>query len=439
LRAREGAQRSKAGALVRRLSQRPPAPLLLSRRRAWRGTRLGWEEKTMTIEGRSDAGPGDPIRLGMVGGGEGAFIGGVHRLVARMDGHYQFVAGALSSTPERAQRSGHALGLAPDRIYNDFAAMAKGEAARADGIEAVAIVTPNYLHAGPAIAFLEAGIHVICDKPLTVSLAEARRIQAVVQRTGLIFALTHNYTAYPLVRHARAMIAAGEIGELRLIQVEYAQDWMTEAVEKQGHKQAEWRVDPAKSGLGGALGDIGTHAFNLADTVSGVELVELAAELTAFGEGRALDDNLQVLLRYANGARGALWASQIAPGHENDLKLRIYGTKGSLRWRQENPNEMLFSPFGEPTRLLTRGGPSVGPAAARLTRVPPGHPEGYLEGFANLYSEIALAIKAARKDEPAPAGVMFPTIVDGVKGMAFMEAAVESSKANGKWTKLAKV
>ena len=393
----------------------------------------------MTIEGRSDAGPGDPIRLGMVGGGEGAFIGGVHRLVARMDGHYQFVAGALSSTPERARRSGEALGLAPDRIYDDFAAMAKMEAGRADGIEAVAIVTPNHLHAGPTIAFLEAGIHVICDKPLTVSLAEARRMQAVVQRTGLIFALTHNYTAYPLVRHARAMIAAGEIGAVRLVQVEYAQDWMTEAVEKQGHKQAEWRVDPARSGLGGALGDIGTHAFNLADTVSGVELVELAAELTAFGEGRALDDNLQILLRYANGARGALWASQIAPGHENDLKLRIYGTKGSLRWRQTNPNEMLFTPFGEPTRILTRGGPSVGPAAARLTRVPPGHPEGYLEGFANLYSEIALVIKAARKGEPPPAGVMFPTIVDGVKGMAFMEAAVESSKANGKWTKLAKV
>jgi predicted dehydrogenase len=393
----------------------------------------------MSIEGRSDAGRGGRIRLGMVGGGEGAFIGAVHRLAARMDDHYEFVAGALSSTPERCRRSGEALGLAADRIYDDFATMAKAEAARPDGIEAVAIVTPNHLHAGAAIAFLDARIHVICDKPLTTSLAEARNIQAAVARSGRVFALTHNYTCYPLVRQARAMIAAGELGALRLVQVEYPQDWMTAPVEKQGLKQALWRVDPAKSGLGGALGDIGTHAFNLADYVSGLELVELSAELTAFGEGRILDDNVQMMLRYAGGARGALWASQVAPGHENGLRFRVYGTKGSLIWAQAEPNAMLYSVFGEPTRILTRGGPSLGQAAARATRVPAGHPEGYLEGFANLYSDVALTIKAAREGAPPPAGVEFPTIVDGVKGMAFMEAAVESSKANGKWVKPAKV
>ena len=392
----------------------------------------------MAIEGRSDAKTGGRIRLGMVGGGEGAFIGAVHRLAARMDDHYEFVAGALSSTPERARRSGAALSLDPARVYDDYSAMAKAEAARRDGVEAVAIVTPNHMHAGPILAFLGAGIHVICDKPLTTSLAEARRIKAAVAQSDRIFALTHNYTGYPLVRQAREMVKGGEIGAIRLIQVEYPQEWLSESIEKNGQKQAAWRVDPQKSGAGGALGDIGTHAYNLADYVCGVELVELAAELTSFGEGRALDDNAQVLLRYANGARGALWISQVAIGHENGLRLRVYGTKGSLQWAQENPNVLLHSPLGEPARVLTRGGPGVGAAAARMTRVPTGHPEGYLEGFANIYSEIALAIKAARNGEAPPAEVHFPGIDDGVKGLAFIEAAVASSKADGKWTKLAK-
>ncbi len=392
----------------------------------------------MAIEGRSDAKRGGRVRLGMVGGGEGAFIGAVHRLAARMDDHYEFVAGALSSTPERARRSGEALDLDPKRVYDDFEAMAKGEAARPDGIEAVAIVTPNHMHAGPILAFLAAGVHVICDKPLTTSLAEARRIKAAVAKSDRIFALTHNYTGYPLVRQAREMVAAGEIGDIRLVQVEYPQEWLTEAAEKQGSKQAAWRVDPAQAGAGGALGDIGTHAYNLADYVCGVDLVEVAAELSAFGDGRQLDDNAQVLLRYANGARGALWVSQVAPGHENGLRLGVYGTKGSLRWGQENPNVLMYSRLGEPPRILTRGGPGVGAAAARMTRVPPGHPEGYLEGFANIYSEVALAIKAARDGKKPPTGVHFPGIDDGFKGLAFIEAAVESSKANAKWTKLAK-
>ncbi|HXT05618.1 MAG TPA: Gfo/Idh/MocA family oxidoreductase [Roseiarcus sp.] len=390
----------------------------------------------MAIEGRGDAASGSKIRLGMVGGGEGAFIGAVHRIAARLDDQYELVAGALSASADKARRSGAALGLAPDRIYDDYEAMAKAEARRPDGVEAVAIVTPNHAHAGPAYAFLAAGVHVICDKPLTVSLTEARKMQAAVAKSNRVFALTHNYTGYPLVRRMREMVAAGDLGQIRLVQVEYPQDWLSGPTETTGNKQAEWRVDPARSGAGGALGDIGTHAYNLADFVAGIDVVELCAELSSFGAGRKLDDDAQILLRYANGARGMLWASQVAPGHENGLRLRVYGTKGGLDWVQANPNYLLWSPLGESTRIVTRGGPDAGAAAARVTRVPPGHPEGYLEGFANIYSEIALAIKAARTGAPAPADCLFPTIEDGVKGLAFIEAAVASSKANGAWTKL---
>ena len=390
----------------------------------------------MTIEGRSDVKRGGRIRLGMVGGGEGAFIGAVHRIAARLDDQYELVAGALSSTPDKARRSGAALGLAPDRVYDDFASLAKAEAARPDGVEAVSIVTPNHVHAPAAIALLEAGLHVICDKPLTVSLADAKRMQAAVAASGRIFALTHNYTGYPLVRCMRQMARAGELGELRLAQVEYPQDWLSGPTETTGNKQAEWRVDPARAGGGGALGDIGTHAFNLADYVTGLEVAELLADLNVFVPGRKLDDNAQILLRYANGARGALWASQVAPGNENGLRLRVYGTKGGLHWEQENPNELRWSPLGEPARIITRAGPGSGSAAARVTRTPGGHPEGYLEGFANIYSEVALAIKAAREGKKPPAECEFPTIVDGVKGVAFVEAAVKSSKRNGAWVKL---
>jgi predicted dehydrogenase len=379
---------------------------------------------------------GGKIRLGMIGGGEGAFIGAVHRLAARMDGHYELVAGALASTPEKARRSGEALGLPPDRNYEGYEAMAKAEAARPDGVEAVAIVTPNHAHIGPTLAFLKAGIHVICDKPLALSLAEGREMAAAVKASGKIFALTHNYTGYPLVRRAREMAQGGELGELRLVQVEYPQDWLTVATEKTGNKQAEWRTDPKRSGAGGALGDIGTHAYNLADFVTGLDLSELAADLSSFGEGRTLDDNVQMMLRYKNGARGALWVSQVAPGNENGLTLRVYGTKGGIKWAQPNPNELFYSPFGEATRIVTRGGPGSGDAAARVTRVPPGHPEGYLEGFANIYTEVAHAIRAARSGEKPPAGVNFPTIEDGVKGLAFVEAAVASSRANGAWVKV---
>ena len=314
----------------------------------------------MAIEGRGDAERGQRIRLGMVGGGEGAFIGAVHRIASRIDDHYELVAGALSSTPEKARRSGASLGLAADRIYDDYQSMAKAEAKRADGIEAVAIVTPNNVHAGPTYAFLKAGVHVICDKPLTVSLAEAKKMRDAVEKSGLVFALTHNYTGYPLVRRMREMVRAGELGEIRLVQAEYPQDWLTGAPESAGNKQAEWRVDPKRSGAGGALGDIGTHAYNLADYVTGLELAELAADLTSFGAGRRLDDNAQILLRYANGARGAIWASQVAPGNENGLMLRVYGTKGGLHWRQDNPNYLFWSPYEKSTRIITRGGPGFG-------------------------------------------------------------------------------
>ena len=389
----------------------------------------------MAIEGRSDAKTGARIRLGMVGGGEGAFIGAVHRLAARMDDHYKLVAGALSSTPEKSRRSGEAIGLAPDRIYDDFESMAREEAKRPDGIEAVAIVTPNNVHAGPTYAFLKAGIHVICDKPLTVSLAEAKKMQAAVERSGRIFALTHNYTGFPLVRRMREMVREGDLGEIRLVQAEYPQDWLTVAAESMGSKGAAWRTDPKQAGAGGSLGDIGTHAYNLADYVTGLELAELAADLTSFVPGRQLDDNAQIMLRFGNGARGAIWASQVAPGNENGLMLRVYGTKGGFQWREDNPNYLYWSPFEKPTQIIGRGGPGSGDAAARVTRVPPGHPEGYLECFATIYSEVAQAIKAARSGKKPPKGVHFPTIEDGIKGMAFIEAAVKSSKGNGKWVK----
>ena len=377
------------------------------------------------------------IRLGMVGGGEGAFIGAVHRIAARLDDHYELVAGALASTPPKAKRSGLALGLAADRIYTDYAAMARAEAARADGIEVVAIVTPNHLHAAVAEAFLKAGIHVICDKPLATTAKAARRLQAVAAKHGRIFAMTYNYTGYPMVRQARQMVRDGLLGEVRVIQVEYAQDWLTESLEASGQKQAAWRTDPARSGAGGCVGDIGTHAYQLAGYVGGVEATELCAELSTFVDGRRLDDNVQVMLRFAGGARGALWASQVAPGNENNLRLRVYGSRGGIEWRQEQPNQLQWSPFGRPTQTISRASIAAGPAAARASRLPAGHPEGYLEAFATLYSEIAQAIRAARPGGPkADAAAHFPGLVDGVRGVEFIEAAVASSARGGRWVRL---
>ena len=377
------------------------------------------------------------IRLGMVGGGQGAFIGAVHRLAARMDDHYEFVAGALSADPAKAKASGEELGLAADRIYSDFHEMAKAEAGRKDGIEAVSIVTPNHLHVPAAKAFIEAGIHVICDKPLGISLKEAKSLEAMLaKRKDIVFAFTHNYSAYPMIRQAKAMVAAGELGDIRVVQAEYPQDWLTTPLEKTGQKQAAWRTDPKRTGAGGSVGDIGTHAHQLACFVSGLSVEELSAELSTFVKGRKVDDNVQAMLRFKGGARGGLWASQVAPGNENGMKLRVYGEKAGLEWKQEDPNYLWYTPYGEPKRLITRGGAGANAAAARVTRVPPGHPEGYLEGFANIYTEVARAIKARRDKKKPDKDIQFPGIADGVAGMAFIEACVKSSARNGRWTKV---
>ena len=376
------------------------------------------------------------IRLGMVGGGNEAFIGAVHRIASRIDDEYVLVAGALSSTAERARASGRALGLDPARSYDDYIAMAKREARLKDGIEAVAIVTPNHLHAPVAREFLRRGIHVICDKPLTATLPEARKLAKAAADSGAVFVLTHNYIAYPMIRQARAMVAQGVLGKLRVVQVEYAQDWLATAVEASGQKQAGWRTDPERTGAGGSTGDIGTHAFNIAGFVTGLRLESLAADLQSFVPGRRVDDNGNVLLRYEGGVRGMLWCSQVATGNENSLRLRVYGETGGLEWSQEDPNYLWYTPLGEPKRLLTRGGAGAGPEAARMTRVPAGHPEGYLECFAGIYAEAARAIRARRAGMPVPEDVLFPGIEDGVAGVAFVDACVRSSARNGAWVTL---
>jgi len=379
---------------------------------------------------------GRRLRLGMVGGGRDAFIGGVHRIAARIDDRYELVAGALSADPDKARASARDIGLADDRAYGGFAEMAAAEGERGDGIDAVAIVTPNHVHYPAARAFLEAGIHVICDKPLTTNLADAEALAAQVEASGLVFGLTHNYTGYPMVRQARAMVAAGELGAIRLVQAEYPQDWLCGREETAGNKQAEWRTDPARSGPAGCVGDIGTHAFNLAGFVTGLELDELAADLHTFVDGRALDDNAHIMLRFAGGARGMIWSSQVAPGNENALRIRVYGERGGLEWAQEHPNQLRYAPLGEPPRTLARGGPGLGAAAAHATRTPPGHPEGYLEGFAQLYADLAEQI-AARITGAAtdPACLLVPGVADGVSGVRFITRTVESSLAGGGWVR----
>lgn len=375
------------------------------------------------------------LKLGMVGGGEGAFIGAVHRIASRIDDRYELVAGALSSDAERAKRSAFALGIDETRSYSSFEEMAKTESAREDGIDAVSIVTPNHMHFPVAKAFLEHGIHVICDKPVTMDLAQALELKTIVESSGKLFALTHNYTGYPMVRQARKMVADGLLGNIRLVQAEYIQDWLTVAEEQGDNKQAQWRTDPSKAGAGGSLGDIGTHAFNLASFVSGQDVSEVAAELTAFVPGRVLDDNAHVMLRFANGAKGLLWSSQVAPGNENGLRLRVYGEKGGLEWAQENPNELWYSPFGEPVQKITRAGHGSSDVANRGTRIPAGHPEGYLEGFANIYSDVADAILAHDAGQPLPEYVAdIPGIQAGIAGMEFIEKVVQSSRDNGVWT-----
>ena len=373
------------------------------------------------------------IRLGMVGGGEGAFIGAVHRIAARLDDRYELVAGALSASPEKAIRSAASIGLGSDRSYPDFMAMAKVEAARSDGIEAVAIVTPNHMHAPIADVFLDAGVHIICEKPLTTNVEVARRLRDKARTSGLIFAVTYNYSGYPLVRHARAMIQGGELGAIRIVQVEYPQDWLADLLEATGQKQADWRTDPARAGAGGCVSDIGTHAYQLAHFVTGMMPEQILAETTIFVPGRRVDDNAQILLRYGNGARGALWASQVAPGNDNGLRLRVFGERGGLDWRQEEPDLLVWSPLGEAPRMIRRGATSVNAAGQRISRTPPGHPEGYLEAFATIYAEVATAIVAARTASLADPELTFPTIEDGFTGVAMVDAVLRSSAAGGVW------
>ena len=369
------------------------------------------------------------IRLGMVGGGDGSFIGTAHRIAARLDDQFELVAGALSSTPERAHASAAKLHIAPDRSYADYAAMAIAEAQRADGIDAVVIVTPNHLHVPVAQAFVEQGIHVICDKPMATSLVEAQALARAVRERGLLFLLTHTYAGYPMVRQARERVAAGELGALRIVQVEYAQDWLGEAVERQGNKQAEWRADPKRAGPAGALGDIGTHAYQLARYVSGLAVQEISAELSTFVPGRVLDDHVQAMLRFEGGARGMLWASQVASGACNALRLRVYGTRASLHFDQEQPEQLWFAPLGEPARLLRRGMPPQSAVQASASRIPAGHPEGYFEAFAALYRDFAHAWRGGHSPD-------MPGLQDGLDGMAFIEAVLSSHQQNAGWVRL---
>jgi predicted dehydrogenase len=373
----------------------------------------------------------------MVGGGRGAFIGAVHRIAARLDDCYELVAGALSADPARAADSAADLYIAPDRAYHDFAEMAQAEAARPDCIDAVAIVTPNHLHHAAARAFVDAGIHVICDKPLTTTLADAEDLVAAVARSGVLFALTHNYTGYPMVRQARAMVAEGTLGPLRVVQLEYPQDWLATAIEETGQKQAEWRTDPARSGPAGSLGDLGTHAFNLVEFVTGLRVAEVLTELTTFVPGRRLDDNAEVLLRFAGGARGAVWTSQVAPGNQNALRLRVYGEHAGLEWAQEDPNVLRFARLNQPPQVIARGGPAANPNATHATRIPAGHPEGYLEGFAQLYTDFAEQIAARVENRaPDPASLLVPTVQDGLDGVRFVAMALESHRRGGVWLPL---
>jgi predicted dehydrogenase len=377
------------------------------------------------------------IRLGMVGGGPGAFIGAVHRIAARMDDHYELVAAALSSDAARSRAAAQDLYIAADRAYGSYTEMANAEAKRPDRIEAVSIVTPNNMHYPMAKAFLEAGIHVICDKPLATTVQEALDLAAIVRRTGLIFGLTHNYTGYPMVRQARQMIADGQLGKIRVVQVEYAQDWLATPLETTGQKQAAWRTDPAQSGPGGSLGDIGTHAYNITCFVTGLHCREVAADVSIFVLGRRLDDNVQLLLRFAEGAKGALWASQVATGNANNLRLRVYGEKAGLEWHQEEPNTLQFARLGEAPETIRRPGPGGNSPAAHASRIPAGHPEGYLEGFAQLYTDLAEQIYARREGRsPSLASLLVPNVEDGVEGMRFIAATLESGQRNAAWVDL---
>ncbi len=378
------------------------------------------------------------LKMGMVGGGEGSFIGAVHRMAANLDGEIALVSGAFSSSAEKSKRSGEALYLEPNRIYGSYEEMITTEKTLPEGerIDVVSIVTPNHMHYGPAKMALENGFHVICDKPVAFSLAEARELEELVKNTGLIFALTHNYTGYPMVKEAREMIKSGKLGKIRKVIAEYPQGWLSTKVEDSDHKQASWRTDPTRSGVSGCMGDIGSHAENLAEYITGLKMEEISADLSIMVDGRLLDDDGSVLVRFDNGAKGILFASQIAAGEENELKIRVYGEKGGLEWLQSDPNTLIVKWLDRPKEILRTGAGYTyfSEAAQKATRLPGGHPEGYLEAFANIYLNFAKAVRAHKNNQTiAPVDNDFPTIEDGVRGMMFIEAVVASSNENSKW------
>ena len=371
------------------------------------------------------------LKYGMVGGGPDAFIGGVHRIAAAIDGQTELVAGAFSSDPAKSRQQGAELFLDPGRVYGSYAEMAEKEAALPQGerIDFVSIVTPNHVHFPVAKLFIEAGFHVVCDKPMTTTVEEAEELVRLVKKHDVVFALTHNYTGYPRVKQARALVAEGKIGKVRKIVVEYPQGWLATPIDADGQKQAAWRTDPARAGVSSCVGDIGSHAENLARYITGLEMESLMADMTTFVEGRRLEDDSNMLVRYKGGARGVLWASQIAVGEENHLAIRIYGEKGRLEWDQEDPNYLWFQVDGEPLQKWNRGNDYVGSAAANHTRTPSGHPEGYLEGFANIYRNACAAMAAKLTGEPADPELDFPTVEDGAVGVHFIHKSVESGKA----------
>ena len=376
--------------------------------------------------------------MGMVGGGRGAFIGAVHRMAALLDGQIDLVCGAFSSNPKKSKASGKDLFLPANRVYGSFTEMILAEKKLPAGerMDFVSIVTPNHVHFPPAKLALQHGFHVICDKPATFNLKEAKALEKIVKKSGCVFALTHNYTGYPMVKQAREMIAKGKLGKIRKVVVEYPQGWLSTRLEASEQKQAAWRTDPKRSGAAGAMGDIGTHAENLAEYITGLQITALCADLHTFVKGRRLDDDGSVLLRFNNDARGVLMASQIAAGEENNLRIRVYGEKGGIDWSQMEPNSLIVRSLDQPVQILRTGGAGTGAAAAAATRIPAGHPEGYLEAFANIYKNFANTVSAKQAGKkPKALDLDFPTISDGVRGMRFIEKVVASGKSKQKWTK----
>ena len=379
------------------------------------------------------------IRMGMVGGGRGAFIGGVHRMAAALDGQIELVCGAFSSRPEVSKVSGQDFFLPADRVYANYMQMITREAELPEGerMDFVSIVTPNHIHYGPAKLALEYGFHVVCDKPLSFDMVQAEELQKLVKKTGLIFALTYNYTGYPMVKQARAMIAHQEIGKIRKVVVAYPQGWLSTLLEASDQKQASWRTDPSKSGIAGAMGDIGTHAENLAEYITGLQIIELCADISTIVKGRRLDDDGNVLLRFNNGARGVLYASQISAGEENNLQINVYGEKGCLIWKQMEPNTLTVKWLDQPTQIYRTGVGNLYSQTNDHTRLPAGHPEGYLEAFANIYRNVAMCIKSRILGEmPHDKYIDYPNVDDGVRGMKFVYAVIKSGKSTDKWTEL---